>query len=152
MPPSTGCLRESRIMPVVGDRLLSPEVRDHANHCVGPAHVDLEREYRVGLANGWERVFHLAASVEYQGPVIIVHEQVTAQDRDPRDPGRPPRPFRTTDADRMIFLRPRGEMRARGTPLFQRAIRAHGSAQLPIASAGGNGEQSGSGRGQPQRR
>lgn len=143
-PPT--CLRTSRLLPMVGDRLLSPEVRTPDGHCLGPAVVHLSREHVVGIANGWERVFRLAASMEYRGGTVIVHEQVTAEDRDPRDPGRPPRSFRTTDADRVIHLE-RGGMRSRGIPLFERTIRAQGSTQLPVAQAPNNGEQSGSGRG-----
>lgn len=125
------CLRTSQLMPMVGDRLLNPEVRTPDGRCLGPATVHLQREHVVGIANGWERVFRLAASMEYRGGSIIVHEQVTAEDRDPRDPGRPPRLFRTTDADRVIRLE-RGGMRSTGIPLFERTIRAHGSTQLPI--------------------
>lgn len=148
-PPT--CFRVSRILPMVGDRLLSPEVHSPEGECLGPALVDLQREATVPIANGWERVFRLAASMEYVGGSIVVHEQVTAEDRDPRDPGRPPRPFRTTDSDRIIVVQ-RGGMRSSGIPLFERTIRAHGSTQLPIASAPNNGEQSGSGRGQQAQR
>ncbi len=148
--PAT-CLRTSRLMPLVGDRLMTPEVRTADGHCLGPAMVPLSREHVVGIANGWERVFRLAASMEYRGGTVIVHEQVTAEDRDPRDPGRPPRAFRTTDADRVIYL-DRGGMRSRGIPLFERTIRAHGSTQLPVAQAPNNEEQSGSGRGQQAQR
>lgn len=130
-PPT--CLRISRLMPMVGDRLLSPEIRSADGRCLGPAAVHLQREHVTQLANGWERVFRLAASMEYRGGSIIVHEQVTAEDRDPRDPGRPPRAFRTTDADRIIQLERRGGMRSNGIPLFERTIRAQGSTQLPVA-------------------
>lgn len=136
------CLRTSRLMPMVGDRLLSPEVRTPDGECLGPAAVHLQREHVASIANGWERVFRLAASLEYRGGSIIVHEQVTAEDRDPRDPGRPARAFRTTDADRVIFLGRRGGMRSRGIPLFERTIRAHGSTQLPIAEGSDDREQS----------
>ncbi len=145
------CLRESRLMPMIGDQLLSPELRTPEGQCLGPALVDLSRETTVPIANGWERVFRLAASMEYVGGSVVVHEQVTAQDRDPRDPGRPARAFRTTDGDRVIRL-DHGGMQANGIPLFERTVRAHGSTQLPIASAPNNGEQSGSGRGQRARR
>jgi hypothetical protein len=148
-PPT--CLRVSRLMPMVGDRLLNPEVRSPEGECLGPAEVDLSRELTVPIANGWERVFRLAASMEYVGGSIVVHEQVTAEDRDPRDPGRPPRPFRTTDSDRIIVVE-HGGLRSSGIPLFERTVRAHGSTQLPIASAPNNGEQSGSGRGQQAQR
>lgn len=148
-PPT--CLRTSRLLPMVGDRLLSPEVRTPDGHCLGPSVVHLSREHVVGIANGWERVFRLAASMEYRGGTVIVHEQVTAEDRDPRDPGRPSRSFRTTDADRVIYL-DRGGMRSRGIPLFERTIRAAGSTQLPVAQAPNNEEQSGSGRGQQAQR
>ncbi|HEY8430878.1 MAG TPA: hypothetical protein VIL20_21010, partial [Sandaracinaceae bacterium] len=145
------CLRTSRLLPMVGDRLLNPEIRSPDGRCLGPAMVHLSREHVVGIANGWERVFRLAASMEYRGGSIVVHEQVTAEDRDPRDPGRPPRAFRTTDADRVIHIE-RGGLRSSGIPLFDRAIRAHGSTQLPIAPAPDNGGQSGSGRGRTARR
>jgi hypothetical protein len=130
-PPT--CLRTSRILPQVGDQLLNPEVRTPEGECLGPAAIHLSREYVVGIANGWERVFRLAASTEFTGGSVVIHEQVTAHDRDPRDPGRPPRLFRTTDADRVILLE-RGGMQSRGIPLFDRTIRAHGSTQLPIAN------------------
>jgi hypothetical protein len=142
-PPT--CLRSSRLLPVVGDEVRNPEVRNREGRCLGPALVHLSREHRAGLANGWERVFRLAASMEYRGGSIIVHEQVTAEDRDPRDPGRPARPFRTTDGDRVIQLE-RGGMRSEGIPLFDRTIRARGSTQLPVAESEENGGQSGSGR------
>ncbi len=144
-PPS--CFRVSRLLPMVGDRLLSPEVRSDDGDCLGPALVDLQREATMPIANGWERVFRLAASMEYLGSSIVIHEQVTAEDRDPRDPGQPARPFRTTDSDRIIVV-DRGGMRSNGIPLFERTLRAQGSTQLPIASAPNNGGQSGSGRGQ----
>lgn len=131
------CLRYARLLPVRGDALQSPEVRTRDGHCLGPAQVYLSRERTVPLENGWERTFRLAASMEYRGGVIIVHEQVTAEDADPRDPGRPARQFRTTDADRVLFLE-RGGIRSQGLPLFERAVRAHGSTQLPIAEAPDN--------------
>lgn len=140
------CLRYARILPLVGDQLMSPEVRNQAGHCLGPAQVYLARETTVGLQNGWERTFRLAASMEYRAGAVVVHEQITAEDSDPRDPGRPARLFRTTDADRVMHMR-RGGMRSEGIPLFERAVRAHGSTQLPIAESSGDREQSGSGRG-----
>ena len=139
------CLRTSRLMPMVGDRLLSPEVRTQDGQCLGPAAVHLQREHVAAIANGWERVFRLAASMEYVAGTVVVHEQVTVEDRDPRDPGRPARAFRTTDADRVIYLERRGGMRSRGIPLFERTVRAHGSTQLPIAEGAENQGQSGSG-------
>lgn len=139
------CLRYARILPVVGDDLASPEVRTEEGQCLGPAQVYLAREEKVALQNGWERTFRLAASMEYRGGAVIVHEQVTVEDSDPRDPGRPPRMFRTSDGDRVLYLR-RGGIRSRGIPLFERSVRANGSTQLPIAEARGDGEQSGSSR------
>ncbi|HJL14157.1 MAG TPA: hypothetical protein RMH99_00805 [Sandaracinaceae bacterium LLY-WYZ-13_1] len=141
------CIRYARLMPVVGDRIMSPEIRSRSsNECLGPARVYLSREETVALENGWERTFELAASMEYRAGAVIVHEQVTATDRDPRDPGRPGRLFRTTDGDRVILLR-RGGMVSEGAPLFERALRADGSTQLPIAETEGDEEQSGSDRG-----
>jgi hypothetical protein len=155
VPPEEGaeeeeaptCIRYARLMPLVGDQLLSPELRTESGQCLGPAQVYLARESMVGLENGWQRKFKLAASMEFVGPTITIHEQVVAEDSDPRDPGRPARLFRTTDADRVIFLR-RGGMRSEGIPLFERSVRATGSTQLPIAESDRNEEQSGSGRGQ----
>lgn len=137
------CLRTSRLMPMVGDRLLSPEVRTQDGQCLGPSAVHLQREHVAAIANGWERVFRLAASLEYVAGTVVVHEQVTVEDRDPRDPGRPARPFRTTDSDRVIYLERGGGMRSRGIPLFERTIRAHGSTQLPIGEGAQNREPSG---------
>lgn len=132
------CLRMARLMPMVGDRLLNPEIRSPDGRCLGPAAVQLQREYVTPIANGWERVFRLAASMEYRGGSIIVHEQVTAEDRDPRDPGRPARPFRTSDADRIIRLERGGGLLSNGLPLFERAIRAQGSTHLPISEGANN--------------
>ena len=139
------CLRTSRLMPMVGDRLLSPEVRTQDGQCLGPSAVHLQREHVAAIANGWERVFRLAASMEYVAGTVVVHEQVTVEDRDPRDPDRPARAFRTTDADRVIYLERGGGMRSRGIPLFERTIRAHGSTQLPIAEGAEDRGQSGAG-------
>ncbi|MBZ0117133.1 MAG: hypothetical protein K8H88_09075, partial [Sandaracinaceae bacterium] len=125
------------LLPRVGDRFLSPEVRDQEGHCIGPALIHTSRERVIGLENGWQRRFKLVASLEYQGSAIVVHEQVMAEDFDPRDPGRPPLPFRTSDSDRVIFLTARGGMRSVGTPLFERATRAQGSIQLPLDEAEG---------------
>ncbi len=140
------CIRYARILPVVGDQLMTPEIRNHdGTRCLGPNQVWLSREQTVALENGWERTFRLAASMEFRGGSIIVHEQVVAEDSDPRDPGRPARLFRTTDSDRVVMMR-RGGMRSSGLPLFERALRAHGSTQLPIAESDRDQEQSGSGR------
>ncbi|MGE0787612.1 MAG: hypothetical protein AB7S26_18195 [Sandaracinaceae bacterium] len=132
--PEPTCLRYARILPVVGDRLVSSEIRNSDGRCLSAAQVYLSREQTIGLENGWERTFRLAASMEYRAGAVIVHEQVTAEDKDPRDPGRPARLFRTTDADRVLFLE-RGGIRSRGLPLFERTVRAHGSTQLPIAES-----------------
>lgn len=138
------CIRYARILPVVGDQLMSPEVRNaDGERCLGPNQVWLSREQTVALENGWERTFRLAASMEFSAGAIIVHEQVTAEDSDPRDPGRPPRLFRTTDADRIVVMQ-RGGMRSSGLPLFERVVRAHGSTHLPIAEAPEDREESGS--------
>jgi len=140
------CLRYARILPVVGDTLMSPEVRStDGNRCMGSNQVWLSREETVGLENGWQRTFRLAASMEFRGGAVVVHEQVVASDSDPRDPGRPARTFRTTDSDRVLLLR-RGGMRSSALPLFERALRADGSTQLPIAELEEDREQSGSGR------
>lgn len=128
------CMRYARILPLVGDQLMTPEIRDDEGNCLGPAQVYLSRELTVGLENGWERTFRLAASMEYRGGGIVIHEQVIAEDQDPRDPGRPARLFRTTDSDRVVRLR-RGGLRSSGIPLFDRTIRAHGSLQLPVAES-----------------
>lgn len=169
------CLRATRILPVVGNEILNPEVmgprrprtaqeaqaiRERARRgdqptrddwsCIGPSLIYTEREAVIGLENGWERVFTLHASMEYDtSGAIIIHEQVVMVDRDPRDPGRPPLNFRTTDHDRYYFVH-RGAIRSRGTPLLERAIRAHGSIQHPIAQGGGNNRESGSGQGGAQ--
>lgn len=146
------CLRYARLLPVVGDRLLTSQVRSsRENECLGPAQVWLARRHTVALQNGWERTFELAASMEYRAGAVIVHEQVTATDRDPRDPGRPGRRFRTSSDDQVIFIR-RGGLESEGVPLFERAIRAGGSTQLPIAEAGEDEEHSASGRGSPAAR
>ena len=59
---------------------------------------------------------------------------MTIEDRDPRDTGRPARLFRTTDSQRVLLLS-RGGMQSSGLPLFERALRAHGSTQLPIGES-----------------
>lgn len=145
-PPT--CLRTSRLLAVVGDQLVNPEVRTPEGECLGPAAIHLSRERVIGIANGWERVFRLAASTELRGGSVIIHEQVTVTDRDPRDPGRPARLFRTTDADRVLQLE-RGGVRSRGIPLFERTIQAHGSTQLPLSNAP-NGERGSGGGGDAQ--
>ncbi|MFK7987417.1 MAG: hypothetical protein AB8I08_15455 [Sandaracinaceae bacterium] len=132
-PPT--CLRYARLMPVVGDQVMSPELRNREGHCMGPAQVFLSREQTIVLETGWERTFRLAASMEYRGGGVIVHEQVTAEDADPRDPGRPARLFRTTDVDRVIMVQERGGMRSSNVPLFERSVRAGGSTQLPLNEA-----------------
>ena len=121
-------------MPLVGDSFMNPEIHNRAGSCLGPAYVYLAREQNDELENGWKRRFRLAASMEYTGGSIIIHEQVIAHDMDPRDPGRPPRLFRTSDADRAIRLN-NGGMRSEGIPLFERTIRAHGSTQLPLGTS-----------------
>jgi hypothetical protein len=129
------CYRIARIMPLVGDRLLTPEVRTSEGRCLGPNAIELARREIVPLESGWVREFRLAASLEFQGGTIVVHEQVTAEDSDLEDPGRPPRPFRTTDADRYYRLR-RGSLQSDGgVPLFERTVRAAGSVQLPVAES-----------------
>ena len=130
------CLRYARLMPVVGDRIMNPEIRTRdGERCLSPAQVYLSREETVGLENGWERTFRLAASMEFRAGAVILHEQVTIEDSDPRDPGRPARLFRTTDADRIIYVRRGGARTSNGISLFERALRAHGSTQLPIAES-----------------
>lgn len=137
------CLRYARILPVIGDRLDNAEVRTEGGRCLGPAQVYLSRETTVALENGWERTFRLAASMEYRGGAVIVHEQVVVEDADPRDPGRPARLFRTSDADRVLYIG-RDGIRSTGIPLFERTVLAHGSVQLPVAESQGAGAQSGS--------
>lgn len=129
-----GCMRYARILPLVGDQLMTPEVRNADGDCLGSNQVWLQRERNIALVNGWERRFRLAGSMEFRGGAVVINEQVTIEDRDPRDPGRPARLFRTTDSQRVLLLQ-RGGMQSSGLPLFERALRAHGSTQLPIGES-----------------
>lgn len=128
------CIRYAQVLQWRGDHLVPPTINDE-ERCLGPARFYLDREHRVHLANQWFRIFRLAASIEYRGSTIVVHEQVQVEDADPGNPDRPPRLFRTSEADRLIHVG-RRDLRSRDTSLLERAIRANGSLQLPIRSLG----------------
>ena len=129
-----GCMRYARILPLVGDQLMTPEVRNTDGDCLGSNQIWLQRERNIALVNGWERRFRLAGSMEFRGGAGGINEQGTIEDRAPRGPGRPARRVPTPGPPRVPRLS-RGGMQSSGLPLFERALRAHGSTQLPIGES-----------------
>lgn len=125
------CESQVRLWLRQGDRFEATSVRqDNEEHtCIGPAMVDISRSTVIPLPNSWQRAFRLAASVEYQGGQVLIHEQVVVHDSDPNLPGVPPTPFRVIDSDRTLTFRD-GYLVASARPLWDRSLEQLGSVAL----------------------
>ena len=127
--PST-CTRLIRFLPVTSDHFRAGAINNEEGRCLSPASFEPTKTTTITLDNGWARKFVLAASYEEKGEGIVIHEQVTISDSDPRHAEVPPRPFRMVDGDR--HLRISGDsLVSDSLPLWDRALREHGATTIP---------------------
>ena len=130
------CIREARMVLRDGPLLVPAEVHHADGSCIGDAQLALSRTSTVALPSGWERTFRLSASYEVRGGVVLVHEQVVAEDHNPAIPDLPARPYRTSETD--LRWAPTGRrFVANESPLWRRMVGDAGDMQSHGESAGG---------------
>jgi hypothetical protein len=96
-PPQ--CRRAVRILPLRGSRFINEPLITDTGQCIGPAWFPIERQEETPLTTGWVRSFRLATALEFQPSQILIHEQMTVEDRQSQTP---PRLFRRAQAERVI--------------------------------------------------
>jgi hypothetical protein len=124
------CSRSADLMFRQGDRFVQAELFHVSGRCLGRARMLYSNETDVELAGGWQRRFNLAASYEFAGARMVVHQQVIAVDRDPTKPEVPPRPYRRAEAD-MHWFPFQGRFVTPNDSLWERMLIRHGSLELP---------------------
>ncbi len=130
------CHRSARLLPRVGRQYVPRSLRLPSGRCVGPGEVVLTDCLEVELRTGWRREFTRAASIDTEGSVVVVREQITASDRDPATPTVPPRPVRELNSDRTIRMG-RDHRLVLSDPFhWQSLVGICGSTEAPHAAAG----------------
>jgi hypothetical protein len=123
------CNRSADFMFRDGDRFVQAELHHIAGRCLGRAQMRYSERTEVPIQGGWQRRFDLAASYEFGGARMVLHQQVVAVDFDPRQPEVPPRPFRRAEADNHWFLF-QGRFVTPNISLWERMLLRHGSLQV----------------------
>lgn len=124
------CSRSADLMYRQGNNFVQTELFHVSGRCLGRARMLYSNDTDVELAGGWQRRFNLAASYEFAGARMVVHQQVIAVDRDPSQPEVPPRPYRRAEAD-MHWFPFQGRFVTPNDSLWERMLIRHGSLQVP---------------------
>jgi hypothetical protein len=127
------CTRGVRFLPIVDDQFHAAAIDLEDRQCVSPAMFTPSFSQTITLPNGWRRSFSLAASYEEKDDGVVIHEQVTIEDSDPRAPSVPPRRFRQVESDRFIRVNA-GRLVSDKVPLWDRAMQEHGATTIPSAT------------------
>lgn len=120
------CQRGVQLLPRLGDAFRWTPLRDAAGKCIDGAWVELKRAAEVARADGWIRNLDYTASLQNDRRYLVVTEQVTIHDRDPRDPEATPRLVRRVDTERFYHLA-EGHLTSRQTPLWPATLAGWGS-------------------------
>jgi hypothetical protein len=135
------CSRLLQLLPKSGKTFVPRPLIDEQGNCLGPAAVEMYREKTLSQADGSERKFELSRSIDFAEGSVVINEQVTIKDSDPKQPEDPPELFRKASVQRPLRLTPRGLVTKPG--LWDSMIAEHGSVELqpdPKPEEAGEGE------------
>lgn len=124
------CRRSSEFMFREGDDYSQVELYHITGRCLGRATMRYSDRESVVLPGGWRRDFSLAATFEFAGARLVIHQQVLAEDVDPRQPEIPPRPYRAAEAD-MYWFPFQSRFVTPNEPLWQRMLLENASLEVP---------------------
>lgn len=119
------CERLTRLVPLVGNAFLEKPLLDQKGTCLGPPVFSMFRELTVTLESGTVRKFEMSRSIDYTDGNVVVGEQITIKDTDPREPDLPPKLFRQANVDRELTVLDNGIKTKDG--LWEKMVAEHGS-------------------------
>ncbi len=122
------CSRRIRLLPLDGAAFKDKRLQTPDGACIGPAEVVLFEEREVTLANGTERKFEVARSVEFGEEGVVINEQVTIKDKDPTQPDLPATVFRRANVQRALDVGPDAIVTQGG--LWEDMLSEHGSVEV----------------------
>ena len=102
--PST-CRRSTVFLAVRRSRFVAVSLLSRDGACVGPAEFYLTRVKVIPMSSGTSRRFELISTLTFETDRIVVQENVTVSDFDPRRPDTPARLDRQVDDRRVVFVR-----------------------------------------------
>jgi hypothetical protein len=124
------CEQGAYFMLLRGDRFVQAELHRETGECVGWAQVEFGNSQNVDVEGNWVRQFSLVASYDVADGAVVVHQQVSAVDRDETDEGIPPRPYRSAEAaSRWLPLGT--HFVTSGQSLWESMLSENGSLRLP---------------------
>ena len=108
------CSRVVRLLPQSGTAFLDRPLVDEQGRCLGKPEVELFREKKFELPDGTLRKFELSRSIDFSDGQVVINEQVTIKDSDPKQPELPPQIFRKASVQRPLRLAKQGLATKRG--------------------------------------
>lgn len=137
------CTRVMRLLPIVGFRFEErPLIDKETKECLGPATFELRKEKEMDLPDtGMHRTFELTRSFDFSEGHVVLTEQVTIKDTDPKSPEAPPNVFRKAHVERPMTLEGKGV--ATGVGLWERMLSEHGSVNIKPKTEEPKGEGDG---------
>lgn len=98
------CRRFARILPMRHGRFFAESVTSQEGQCLGPTWFPLSREEVLDLPSGLQRKVEQTSILRFGPKGIVVDEEVTMHDVDPKQPTMPPRPYRRAQAERKLWV------------------------------------------------
>lgn len=96
------CRRAARILPLRSGRFFAEAVSDTERACLGAGWFPLSRVQTFEMPNGLRRKFELTSTLVFSSNDIIVQEQVSVSDSDPKQPAIPERLYRRAQNERKL--------------------------------------------------
>jgi len=96
------CHRFVRLLPMRNGRFFAEAVMSKAGKCLGPAWFPLSREQMLEVPGGLQRKVQQSATLKFTPEGILLNEEVSMQDIDPKRPSLPPRAYRRAQAERLL--------------------------------------------------
>jgi hypothetical protein len=98
------CHRFARLLPMRNGRFFAEAVTSKAGKCLGPAWFPLGREQMLDVPGGLRRKVQQSATLKFVPEGILLSEEVSMQDIDPKRPSLPPRAYRRAQAERLLHV------------------------------------------------
>lgn len=96
------CHRFARLLPMRNGRFFAESVTSQAGKCLGPAWFPLGREQMLEVPGGLHRKVEQSATLKFTPKGILLNEEVSMHDIDPKRPSMPPRAYRRAQAERLL--------------------------------------------------
>ncbi len=98
------CRRFARLLPMRHGRFFAESVTSAEGKCLGPTWFPLNRELVLELPNGLQHKVKQTSALKFSDKGIVVNEQVTLYEVDPKQPAMTPRLFRGAQAERKLWV------------------------------------------------